>query len=339
MEIHYFRKNNMNNQSFRVGILGAGHIAATVADTVSRMPDACLYAVASRSLERAQEFQNKWNAERAYGSYEELMSDPAVDLIYIATPHSHHYEQARACLLHGKAVLCEKTFTANKHQAEELVKLSRERNLFLGEAIWTRYMPFSKEICRLTHSGVIGRPRMLTANLGYPIEDKERIRKPELCGGALLDLGVYPINLAFMLFGNAPERIVSCCTKNELGVDMQNSMTFIYPQGEMAVMQTTACCANDRMGVISGDKGYLVIDNINNPQQMVAYDENHEQSAVYTCPPQITGYEYEVRAAMQAIRDGKVEPEDMPHIETLRIMGLLDQLRQEWGVVFPADIC
>ena len=326
------------DQLFRVGIIGAGHIAALMAETVRRMPDAHLYAIASRNLEKARAFQDKWGVEKAYGSYEELIQDPDVDLIYVATPHSHHYEQVRLCLLHDKAVLCEKTFTANKVQAEELVALARERKVFLGEAIWTRYMPFSKEIVRMVHFGeLIGRPYMLTANLGYPIEDKERIRKPELCGGALLDLGVYPINLAFMIFGNAPERILSCCSKNELGIDLQNSMTFIYPGGEMAVMQTTARCANDRMGVVSGDKGYLVIDNINNPQTVTVYDASHQQTGVYTCPPQITGYEYEVRAAIEAIRKGMIEPEDMPHAETLHIMELLDGLRREWGVTYPAD--
>ena len=214
--------------------------------------------------------------------------------------------------------------------------LARERKVFLAEAIWTRYMPFSNEIVRMAHDGgLIGRPRMLTASLGYPIEQKERIRKPELCGGALLDLGVYPINLAFMLFGNAPERVMSCCTKNELGVDLQNSMTFVYPGGEMAVMQTTARCANDRMGVVSGDKGYMVIDNINNPHTVTVYDADHRQTGVYNCQPQITGYEYEVYAAMEAIRKGMIEPEDMPHAETLRIMGLLDSLRKEWGVAYP----
>lgn len=326
------------DQLFRVGIIGAGHIAALMAETVRRMPDAHLYAIASRNLEKARAFQDKWGVEKAYGSYEELIQDPDVDLIYVATPHSHHYEQVRLCLLHDKAVLCEKTFTANKVQAEELVALARERKVFLGEAIWTRYMPFSKEIVRMVHSGeLIGSPYMLTVNLGYPIEDKERIRKPELCGGALLDLGVYPINLAFMIFGSAPERILSCCSKNELGVDLQNSMTFIYPGGEMAVMQTTARCVNDRMGVVSGDKGYLVIDNINNPQTVTVYDASHQQTGVYTCPPQITGYEYEVRAAIEAIRKGMIEPEDMPHAETLHIMELLDGLRREWGVTYPAD--
>ena len=305
-------------QIFRVGIIGAGKIAASMAETVGRMPEACLYAIASRSIEKAREFKDKWGAEKAYGSYDELINDPQVDLIYIATPHSHHYEQARRCLLNGKAVLCEKTFTANKAQAEELVALARERKVFLAEAIWTRYMPFSKEIVRMAHGGgLIGRPRMLTASLGYPIEQKERIRKPELCGGALLDLGVYPINLAFMLFGNAPERVMSCCTKNELG---------------------TARCANDRMGVVSGDKGYMVIDNINNPHTVTVYDADHRQTGVYNCQPQITGYEYEVYAAMEAIRKGMIEPEDMPHAETLRIMELLDSLRKEWGVAYPADL-
>ena len=237
-------------QIFRVGIIGAGKIAGSMAETVGRMPEACLYAIASRSMEKAREFKDKWGVEKAYGSYDELIHDPQVDLIYIATPHSHHYEQARRCLLNGKAVLCEKAFTANAREAKELVALSQEKGVFLSEAIWTRFMPFSKKIAELAHSGMIGKPMMITASLGYPMADKERIIRPELCGGALLDIGVYPINFMMMLFGNGYSRVTSTCFKGETGVDLQNSMTFTYPDGRMAVMQTTAFCANDRQGVI-----------------------------------------------------------------------------------------
>lgn len=324
-------------QKLKVGILGAGHIAQKMATTLMGMKEAELYAVAARELSRAEQFANEFHAQKAYGNYEALADDPDIDLIYIATPHSHHFEPARMCLLKGKPVLCEKAFTANAREAEELIRIAQEKQVYLAEAIWTRYMPFSRTIRELTESGIIGKPMMLTASLGYPIAHKERIVRLELCGGALYDLGVYPINFAFMTFGNDLEKITSTCMKNEAGVDMQNSITFTYRDGRMAVMQTTAFCASDRQGIISGDKGYLVIDNINNPQQAVVYNTDHQETARYTCPPQITGFEYQVQEAAEAIRRGAIEPASMPHAETLRVMQMLDSLRQEWGIRFPMD--
>ena len=310
-------------QKLKVGILGAGHIAQKMATTLMGMKEAELYAVAARELSRAEQFADEFHAQKAYGNYEALADDPDIDLIYIATPHSHH--------------LCEKAFTANAREAEELIRIAQEKQVFLAEAIWTRYMPFSRTIRELTESGIIGKPMMLTASLGYPIAHKERIVRLELCGGALYDLGVYPINFALMTFGNDLEKITSTCMKNEAGVDMQNSITFTYRDGRMAVMQTTAFCASDRQGIISGDKGYLVIDNINNPQQAVVYNTDHQETGRYTCPPQITGFEYQVLEAAEAIRQGAIEPASMPHAETLRVMRMLDSLRQEWGIRFPMD--
>ncbi len=324
-------------QKLKVGILGAGHIAQKMATTLMGMKEAELYAVAARELSRAEQFANEFHAQKAYGNYEALADDPDIDLIYIATPHSHHFEPARMCLLKGKPVLCEKAFTANAREAEELIRIAQEKQVYLAEAIWTRYMPFSRTIRELTESGIIGKPMMLTASLGYPIAHKERIVRLELCGGALYDLGVYPINFALMTFGNDLEKITSTCMKNEAGVDIQNSITFTYRDGRMAVMQTTAFCASDRQGIISGDKGYLVIDNINNPQQAVVYNTDHQETARYTCPPQITGFEYQVQEAAEAIRRGAIEPASMPHAETLRVMQMLDSLRQEWGIRFPMD--
>ena len=328
----------MNIQlKLKVGILGAGHIAQKMATTLMGMKEAELYAVAARELSRAEQFADEFHAQKAYGNYEALADDPDIDLIYIATPHSHHFGPARMCLLKGKPVLCEKAFTANAREAEELIRIAQEKQVFLAEAIWTRYMPFSRTIRELTESGIIGKPMMLTASLGYPIAHKERIVRLELCGGALYDLGVYPINFALMTFGNDLEKITSTCMKNEAGVDMQNSITFTYRDGRMAVMQTTAFCASDRQGIISGDKGYLVIDNINNPQQAVVYNTDHQETGRYTCPPQITGFEYQVLEAAEAIRQGAIEPASMPHAETLRVMRMLDSLRQEWGIRFPMD--
>ena len=324
-------------QKLKVGILGAGHIAQKMATTLMGMKEAELYAVAARELSRAEQFADEFHAQKAYGNYEALADDPDIDLIYIATPHSHHFGPARMCLLKGKPVLCEKAFTANAREAEELIRIAQEKQVFLAEAIWTRYMPFSRTIRELTESGIIGKPMMLTASLGYPIAHKERIVRLELCGGALYDLGVYPINFALMTFGNDLEKITSTCMKNEAGVDMQNSITFTYRDGRMAVMQTTAFCASDRQGIISGDKGYLVIDNINNPQQAVVYNTDHQETGRYTCPPEITGFEYQVLEAADAIRQGAIEPASMPHAETLRVMRMLDSLRQEWGIRFPMD--
>ena len=324
-------------QKLKVGILGAGHIAQKMATTLMGMKEAELYAVAARELSRAEQFADEFHAQKAYGNYEALADDPDIDLIYIATPHSHHFGPARMCLLKGKPVLCEKAFTANAREAEELIRIAQEKQVFLAEAIWTRYMPFSQTIRELTESGIIGKPMMLTASLGYPIAHKERIVRLELCGGALYDLGVYPINFALMTFGNDLEKITSTCMKNEAGVDMQNSITFTYRDGRMAVMQTTAFCASDRQGIISGDKGYLVIDNINNPQQAVVYNTDHQETGRYTCPPQITGFEYQVQEAAEAIRRGAIEPASMPHAETLRVMQMLDSLRKEWGIRFPMD--
>lgn len=322
---------------FKIGIIGAGHIAEKMAYTVQCMENACCYAVASRTLSKAEAFAIKYGFEKAYGSYEELADDPEVQLIYVATPTSHHFEQVRMCLMKDKPVLCEKTFVANAKEAEELIALSRERNVYLAEAIWTRYMPFSKTIVEWVNSGIIGKPKMLMANLCYPVEHKERVIRPELCGGALFDLGVYPINLALMVFGHDIQNVSSSCVKNDLGVDLQNSMTLTYNDGRMAMLQTSVCFASDRKGVIFGDKGYIVIDNINNPQNATLYNSFQVKLTTRGEVPSFTGFEYQVDAAIRSISKGKIEPDEMPHEEILRVMRMLDELKKTWGVRFPMD--
>lgn len=323
--------------SFKVGIIGAGSIARKMATTLQAMNEAECYAIASRDLQRAEQFAAEYHAAKAYGSYEELANDPDIDLIYIATPHSLHFEQAQMCIQKGKPVLCEKAFTANAREAEALIRLAQEKKVFLAEAIWTRYMPFSKTIREIVDSGIIGKAMMLNANLGYAISEVERIIRPELCGGALYDLGVYPLNFALMTFGDDIRCIDSSCVKNELGVDMQNSITLTYQDGRMAVLYSTAYCATDRSAVISGDKGYIVIENINNPQRAIVYNKDYQEIARYECPQQTTGYEYEILAARDAIREGWIESPFMPLSNTLSVMRLLDNLRNCWGIVYPAD--
>lgn len=324
-------------KKYKIGIIGAGHIAEKMASTLQHMTEAEPYAIASRQEGKATQFARTYGLPRAYGSYEALAEDPDVDLVYVATPHSHHYAHARLCLEHGKPVLCEKAFTANALQAEELVDMARRKGVFITEAIWTRFMPFSKTICRIAASGRIGTPMTLTASLSYPIVGKERILRPELAGGALLDLGVYPLNFALMAFGTDIAHITSTCLKTTTGVDAQNSITLAYGDGRMAAMQTNIYCAGDRQGIIAGDKGYLLVDNINNPQKATLYDSEDRPVESFCRPPQITGYEYEVRASIEALEKGRIETEDMPHAETIRVMHLLDGLRRTWGIHFPDD--
>lgn len=321
----------------RVGIVGSGWIAEKMAITLKGMGNAERYAIASRDINKAEAFRKQWGFEKAYGSYEEMMKDPNVDLVYIATPHSHHYDNAKLAITYGKAVLCEKAFTANAKEAKDLIRLAHEKGVFITEAIWTRYMPLSLKIMDLLKDGVIGRPRLLTATLGYPMEFKERIVRPELCGGALLDLGVYSINFARMFFGDDIADIRSLCWKNENGMDINNAISILYKDGRMANIQSTACCVNDRQGIISGETGYIVVDNINNPQVATVYDADHNVVAEYKTPEQITGYEYQVTASIDAISKGWIESPYMPHEETIKVMEMMDALRKEWGVVYPND--
>lgn len=325
------------NKKTRIGIIGCGWIAEKMAITLQGMENVQAYAIASRDILKARNFAKQWNFTHAYGSYEEMLDDEGVDLVYIATPHSHHYDHTRLSLLKGKPVLCEKSFTANAKQAEALIQLAKEKNLFLTEAIWTRYMPLSQTIRELIDNGVIGQPILLTANLGYPNYDWERMHKPELAGGALLDLGVYTLNFAAMAFGTDIVKTTSTCIKSATGIDSQNSITLEYADGKMAVLNSSLLAKSDRQGIISGDKGFMIVENINNPQQVRVYDEDYRLKATYDCPPQITGYEYQVYASIEAMNNGWLESPYMPHAETLRIMQQMDALRKEWGIIYPFE--
>lgn len=322
---------------FQIGIIGTGNIASVMADTVNKMKNAKLYAVASREKVKADVFAGKYGCKKAYGSYEELASDNKVDLIYIATPHSEHFTNAKMCIEHGKPVLCEKAFTANAAQAEELIRLSEEKGVFLAEAMWTRYMPMLTTIREVIGSGVIGEPKTLTANLGYVLNHVERLKDPSLAGGALLDLGIYPLNFALMLFGYNIARISSSCTYTDTGVDEQDSITLEYIDGRVAHLNCSMVSLSDRKGIIYGTKGFIIVENINNFESIAVYDSLYKKVGLYKCPKQISGYEYEVEASIKAIRSRQNECVEMPHAETLRVMKIMDSIRKEWGIVYPFE--
>ena len=321
----------------KIGILGAGKIAGTVAATLVQMQEMECYAVASRDLEKARAFADRFGFRKACGSYEEMLRDPEVELVYIATPHSHHFEHIMLCLEHGKHVLCEKAFTMNAEQASRAAEEAEKRGLYLAEAIWTRYMPSRRIIDNVLASGAIGTPNTLTANLSYVIHDKERIYRPELAGGALLDIGVYGLNFALMHFGTDIASIGSAVQMTDEGVDAMESITIFYNDGRMAVLTHSIYARSDRKGIIHGDKGYMVIENINNPQSVSVYDLNDQLLERYDVPAQISGYEYQFLEAERCIRAGRRQAESMPLSETVYVMDVMDDLRAQWGMVYPQE--
>ena len=294
-----------------VGIIGAGWIAEKAAITLKDMIDCDAYAIGSRSLEKAEAFARQWNIPKAYGSYAELIADPDVDLVYVATPHSHHYDVTRQALLAGKPCLVEKAFMANLRQAREIVDLAHQRRVFLAEAIWTRYQPCVAIVRQLIAEGRIGQPRLITATLGYSF---------------------------VRMFADAPVKSIDGhSVKTDTGMDLTNAITLILEDGLLANVQSSAACVGDNIGVIAGTEGNLIIDNINNPQTITVNGPNRTFVETIRVPQQITGYEYQFSACRQALSDGLLEPREMPHQETLYIMQLMDDLRAKWGVRYPMD--
>lgn len=319
----------------KVGFIGCGHIARTMANTVNNTKGFELYGVAARDLDRATSFKEEFGAEKAYGSYEELVNDDNVELVYIATPHSHHRDHMMLCIEHNKNILCEKAFTVNEAEALEVLTAAKEKGVFVCEAIWTRYMPARKLINDIIASDKIGRVTSVTANLGYQISDKERIKKPKLGGGALLDIGIYPLNFALMAReGVAVKAITGVCTKADTGVDLQDSMTLAFEDGSIATIFADAEVTSDRRGYIYGTKGYIEVENINNPEVIRVFDNSRQpfMNCEIIIKKDYNGYEYELLEAKKCIEEGKIESEMMSHSETLRVMRFMDALRKSWGV-------
>lgn len=327
----------MKTKDLKVGIIGTGWIAEKAAITLNGQDGLQAYAVGSRTSEKAQAFADKWGVAKAYGSYSELIADDEVDLVYVGTPHSHHFDVTMEALQKGKPCLVEKAFMANYEQSLKVVELARSKKVFLAEAIWTRYQPIVPLVRQMMAEGRIGTPRLITATLGYSMGNKPRIMRPDLCGGALLDLGVYGINFVRMFW---PKRIVSTvsqCVKSDTGMDITNAISFVFEDGLLANIQSSASCVGHNEGVIAGTEGSLVVDNINNPQTLRVYGPDRTFIEEIHVPKQITGYEYQFLACQRAIDEGLTETPYMPLGETLNVMNIMDGLRRQWGVRYPMD--
>jgi len=321
----------------KIGVLGTGWIVNVVTKTLKGMDNMECYAIASRTLERAQQAKEEYGYEVCYGSYEELVADPNVELVYIATPHSRHYDDMALCIEAGKNVLCEKAFTLNAVQAKEIRIMAEHYKVYVAEAIWTRYQPSRNMINEMLESGIIGKVTTLTANLSYAMSHKERIYNPELAGGALLDIGVYGINFAMMHFGENIVRMESSVQMMETGVDGMETITMLFEDGRMAVLTHSAYGRSDRKGIFYGDQGYMIVENINNPQSISVYDMGDNLIKFVAVPEQITGYEYQFAEAAECIAEGRLESRSMPLEDSIKVMRVMDALRRKWDMVYPQE--
>ena len=320
-----------------VGIIGAGHIAGKIASTLEWTDGVECIAVGSRSQEKAEDFARNFRIPRAYGSYDALLDDPDIDLVYIATPHSHHFDVTMEAIRKGKACLVEKAFMANAKETKAVLELAREKGVFVAEAILTRFQPAREIINRLISYGRIGKVRQISATLSYSIEYKERVVKPELCGGALLDIGLYPLNFVRMVCDAPIEKITSNCILSDSGVDLSECVSMTLEGGIIANIQSSSGCAGYNTAVVAGSEGFLVIDNVNNPQRIKVFARGGIFKEEIAVPDSISGYEYEFWACKDAMEKGLIEPPQMPHSETLFLMELMDSLRKDWDVRYPMD--
>lgn len=322
----------------RVGIVGAGGIVSKILPTLKQLDEVELYAIAAITLEEAEAFVQKNGCfQKTYGSCEELVSDPNVELVYVATPHSFHYESIMMALQHGKPVLCEKVFTLNSEQAQKIQALAKEKGLFVAEAMWFRYMPSRKIIWDLVNSGIIGDIRVLTGNLSYKLDGNARLTDINQAGGALLDVGIYGISFALLYFGNEIEKIDSSVYMTNTGVDGMESVTIHFKGGRMAVLTNGIYARSDRHGVFYGENGYIVLDNINNTRVVEVYDTQDILLKRIEMPDQISGYEFEWKECIQAIKDGKTEAPSMPLEDTITALKVCDIIRKQWNLKYPLE--
>ena len=322
----------------RWGILGTGVIAHKFATGLTFLPDAELVAVGSRTAATAQAFGERFKVPHRHTSYADLAHDPDVDVIYVSTPHPLHRANSLLCLEAGKAVLCEKPFTINAAEAEQLMTFARDQGLFLMEAMWTRFLPVAIKMRQLLAEGVIGDLRMLMADLGFRAEfdPKGRLFDPDLGGGALLDVGVYPISLASWLFG-PPTQVTSLAHLGQTGVDEQTAILLGYEQGQLAILAGAVRTETPTHAILMGTQGRIQLHPPIYYPPRLTLSLPGQPDEVIELPSEGNGYNYEAAEVMRCLRAGLLESDTMPLAETLSIMQTMDTIRAPWGLKYPTE--
>jgi predicted dehydrogenase len=324
-------------EAVRWGILGTGKIARAFANALKVTPGAVLAAVASRSIASAQAFASEFGAAAAYGSYQALAGAPDIDIVYIGTPHPMHAENATLLLNGGKAVLCEKPFTMNRREAEHVIALAREKKLFLMEAMWTRYMPALAEVRRIIAAGEIGTPHHVSADFGFVAtsDPAHRVNNPELGGGALLDLGIYPLSISVALLGPV-QSVLAQAEMGETGVDMQTGFLLRHEGGGMSVCSCSLKASTPVELTVSGTLGQVRMNTQFHRATSVTVTTGAGARTVQT-PYLGNGYVHEAIEAGRCLREGLLESPHMTHDDSLALMRLLDTIRSQIGVRYPSD--
>lgn len=322
----------------RWGILGTGKIAHLFAEDLALLPDAPLVAVGSRAQDTADAFGDTFDVPHRHASYEALAADGSVDIVYVATPHPFHAEHTRLALDDGNAVLCEKPFALNADEGATVIEQARASKLFLMEALWTRFLPIIEDVERLLGEGAVGTPQWLMADIGahVPFDPEHRIYNPDLGGGALLDLGVYPVMLAIGLFG-VPDTIVTTAVMGRTGVDEQDAITFQYDDGRQAVLAATVRTDGARLATIGGPEGQIQIHRPWWKGYRLTLTHADGSTDTMARPYEGNGYQFEAAHVMRCLREGRTESPVMPLDETLRIMHTLDRIRQQWDLHYPSE--
>jgi len=324
--------------NFNWGILGPGGIAKAFAEDLKRLDGHAIAAVGSRTLTNAQSFANTFGGT-AYGSYEELVADPQVDAIYVATPHPAHKENVILALNAGKPVLCEKPFAVNAAEAQQMVDAAHKNGVALMEAMWARFLPHYAQVREIIQSGVLGKIHTIQADHGQRLADQNisRLVEPSLAGGALLDLGIYPVSFAHMILGN-PSKITSSAVLTDKGVDAQTSMIFDYADGAQAVLNTTMIEQTPCRAVVAGLNGWLEIDRtFYNPASMRVV-LNDGTTTEYPSSYVGHGLREQAEVFKQLVTSGQQQSQILNWQDTVDIMKTLDQVRSQIGLKYPFEL-
>jgi predicted dehydrogenase len=326
-------------KKIRWGILGCGKIARKFASDLKLVADASLVAVASTDESRAKEFAATFNAEIALSSYKELVESDKVDVIYIATPHGFHHEHALLCLNNKKAVLCEKALALNSAQVNEMVKVSRENKVFLMEAFWTKFLPQYQKVAELVSAGGIGSLKMIQADFGFKAEQPtpQRLYDPRLGGGALLDIGIYPVFLVISLLGR-PDEVDAVMSPYESGVDEQIAAVLRFKGGALGITSATFAAATPVEATIVGTEGYIRMTNrFHNATSNIELTTTKGTTHVAVHKEEGFGYQFQARHVGECLRKNLFESPVMSHLDSLLLMETMDRIRGKCGIRYEVD--
>jgi len=322
---------------YKWGILAPGNITHRFAKGLAQAPDAVKYAVGSRDLGRAKKFADEYGFERAYGSYEELVSDAEVDIVYVAPPHPQHMECTMLCLDHKKAVVCEKPFAVNADQASRMIGCAKKNGVFLMECMWTRFLPSVVKTRELIAGGAIGRVRHINADFGFRAEPdpNSRLFAPNSAGGSLLDVGVYNISFCGMIYGKQPDSIKSHMEIGGTGVDEVASALLSYGEGQTAFVMSAVRLSTNHEAVIYGEEGFIKLPSYWNGKSLIL--SNGDGKREFDFPYEASGFQFEAIEAMACIGRGLTESPVMPLAETLAVIKTLDKIRAAHDLRYPFE--